>query len=74
MNDQHFRPHAAHRNARLLTVADMPAEQLPSHLLHPESELVHAMLEELDDVVFSAVCGLSFGTGTGLSPSGGSSA
>jgi len=57
MSNQHFRPHAAHRNARLLTVADMPTEQLPSHLLHPESELVHAMLEELDDVVFSAVCG-----------------
>ena len=58
MSDQLFRPHAAHGgNSQLPTVADVPEEQLPSHLLHPESELVKAMLEDLDDVVFSAVRG-----------------
>jgi hypothetical protein len=35
----------------------MPQELLPSHLLHPESEVVHALLEDLDDVIFSAVNG-----------------
>ena len=58
MSDQHFRSHAAHRGKlQLPTVADVPKEELPSHLLHPESEPVRALLEELDDVVFSAVGG-----------------
>lgn len=56
-HDQYRRPHAAHGRSQLPTVADMPLDQLPSHLLHPESELVRAMLEDLDDVVFSAVAG-----------------
>jgi hypothetical protein len=62
-NDQHFRPHAAHSGRSQgeknpsPTVADVPPEELPSHLLHPESKQVHAMLESLDDVVFSAVRG-----------------
>jgi len=58
VSDQNIRPHAAHRsNFRLPTVADMPPEELPSHLLHPESEPVRLLLEELDDVIFSAVRG-----------------
>jgi len=57
MSDQHY-PHAAHRgHQQALTLADMPAEQLPSYLLHPESAPVQAMLEDLDDVIFSAVGG-----------------
>jgi len=55
---QHLRPHAAHAGrSQLPTVADVPKDELPSHLLHPESEQVRAMLEDLDDVVFSAVRG-----------------
>jgi len=58
MNDQHYRPHAAHGGkSQLPTVADVPADELPSHLLHPESVYVRSLLEELDDVVFSAVRG-----------------
>jgi len=58
MSDQHFRPHAAHTDKRqLATLADLPKEELPSHLLHPESEPVRGLLEELDDVIFSAVRG-----------------
>lgn len=58
MSDQHIRPHAAHPGrGQIPTVADMPEEGLPSHLLHSESGYVRAMLEELDDVVFSAVRG-----------------
>ncbi|NOZ40657.1 MAG: hypothetical protein GXP24_10590 [Planctomycetes bacterium] len=62
MNDphsgQHFRPHAAHSGkSQPPTVADVPPRELPSHLLHPESTYVRAMLEDLDDVVFSAVRG-----------------
>ena len=58
MSDQHFRSHAAHGGqAAMPTVADVPEEELPSHLLHPESEYVRALLEDLDDVIFSAVSG-----------------
>ncbi len=58
MSDQHFRPHAAHRGkSQPPTVADVPEHELPSHLLHPESAQVRALLEDLDDVVFSAVRG-----------------
>ncbi len=57
-SSQHLRPHAAHAGNTLPpTVADVPEDQLPSHLLQSESAYVRAMLEELDDVVFSAVRG-----------------
>ncbi len=57
-NSQHLRPHAAHSGkSQRPTVADVPEDELPSHLLHAESAQVRAMLEELDDVVFSAVRG-----------------
>ena len=58
MSDYNIRPHAAHGGkAPERTVADVPEHELPSHLLHPDSEVVRSMLEELDDVVFSAVRG-----------------
>ncbi len=55
MSDKHFHPHAAHNG--MPTVADVPKDELPSHLLHPESPQVRALLEQLDDVVFTAVRG-----------------
>ena len=55
MSDKHLRPHAAHNGKP--TVADVPKDELPSHLLHPESAQVRALLEQLDDVVFTAVRG-----------------
>lgn len=58
MSDSNFRPHAAHAShLQVMTIADLLEEELPSHLLHSESEYVRAMLEELDDVIFSAVRG-----------------
>ena len=58
MSDQHHSSHAAHpRRQEALTAADSLPGKLPSQLLHAESELVRGMLEELDDVIFSAVHG-----------------
>ncbi|MGI9430358.1 MAG: hypothetical protein ACR2NM_16975 [Bythopirellula sp.] len=58
MSDHNIRPHAAHGGrSSERTVADVPEDELPSHLLHPQSAAVRTMLEELDDVVFSAVRG-----------------
>ncbi len=58
MSDQHFRSHAAHaRRAGTANVENLPPLERPSHLLHPESDHVHAMLEQLDDVIFSAILG-----------------
>lgn len=58
MNDPYLHPHAAHRRDEPpLSVSDVPDDALPSHLLHSESDYVLAMLEELDDVIFSAVRG-----------------
>ncbi len=55
---QHIRPHAAHGgNSQSSTVADIPEDELPSQLLSSESAYVRALLEDLDDVVFSAVRG-----------------
>ena len=57
MSDRHLRPHAAHSGTQELTLGDVPEEQLPSYLLNSESEYVRAMLEDLDDVIFSAIRG-----------------
>lgn len=58
MSDPNLRPHAAHGGkSPERTVADVPNDQLPSHLLDPQSDAVRTLLEELDDVVFSAVRG-----------------
>jgi hypothetical protein len=53
-----FRPHASHAGDRHDPArADTPPPDSPSQLLHPESDHVSAMLEELDDVVFLAIRG-----------------
>ena len=53
-----YRPHASHAGDRHDPVrAETPPADSPSHLLHPESDHVSAMLEELDDVVFLAIRG-----------------
>lgn len=58
MNSGNFRPHAAHRGrSEMPRLGDFPLDKLPSHLLHPDSEPVCELLEELDDVIFSAVSG-----------------
>ena len=58
MSEQHIRSHAAHRaRSSQATIADVPEEELPSSQLHSESEYVHALLEQLDDVIFAAVRG-----------------
>ncbi len=58
MSDPNIRPHAAHRGrSDAPSVADVPPEELPSYLLHPESEPVRTLLEDLDDVIFMAVRG-----------------
>jgi hypothetical protein len=55
MND---RPHAAHRGSQFSAAGcESAPAQVPSQLLHPESDEVRALLEELDDVVFLAIRG-----------------
>ncbi|MDZ4659828.1 MAG: hypothetical protein SH868_19815 [Bythopirellula sp.] len=55
MNHRPHAPHGAHsQNAGS---ANSPPADSPSHLLHPDSEHVRALLEELDDVVFQAIRG-----------------
>lgn len=56
MSDNEFRAHAAHAD-KSSSANDKELTDLPSHVLHPESEHVRAMLEELDDVVFAAIMG-----------------
>ncbi len=58
MSDRHLHSHAAHSShCQELTLGDVPDEELPSFLLHSESAYVRAMLEDLDDVIFSAIRG-----------------
>ena len=58
MSDRNIRPHAAHGGkSSERTVVGIPEDELPSHVLHPQSDAVRTMLEELDDVVYSAVRG-----------------
>jgi len=58
MSSHHLRPHAAHSQKTVdpSAAALLPSE-LPSQLLHPKSEHVRAILEELDDVIFHAISG-----------------
>ncbi len=50
--------HAAHLNqASIADGKDHAAQNSPSHWLHPESEHVCLLLEELDDAVFQAIRG-----------------
>ena len=52
-----YRPHAAHNGHISDDDGNQAVLDSPSHLLHPESEHVRVMLEELDDVVFQAIRG-----------------
>jgi len=58
MSKHHIRSHAAHRQqaADAGGAALLPNEP-PSQSLHPLSEQVRALLEELDDVIFRAISG-----------------
>jgi len=58
MSSHHLRSHAAHSQKAVNTngAVLLPSE-LPSQLLHPKSEHVRAILEELDDVIFHAISG-----------------
>ena len=52
------RPHAAHSGSQLDAAGCLSAPaDTPSQLLHPESDEVRALLEELDDVIFLAIRG-----------------
>lgn len=53
-----YHPHAAH-NSQPSDVGGgtSPTLECPSHRLHPESEQVRHLLEQLDDVVFQAIRG-----------------
>lgn len=52
------RPHAAHTGSPSTAAGRETAPAaFPSVLLHPESDEVRALLEELDDVVFLAIRG-----------------
>jgi len=58
MSDSHLRPHAAHPGRSVNnSVQDIPASERPANLLHVDTEAVHAMLEQLDDVIFAAIQG-----------------
>jgi hypothetical protein len=58
MSRSNIRPHAAHvPKAESSCASGFELCELPSHMLSPESEQVRAMLEELDDVIFSAISG-----------------
>lgn len=57
MSASHIRPHAAHASRSIAkNAADIPVQR-PACLLDVETESVRALLEELDDVIFSAIQG-----------------
>ncbi|TWU28564.1 hypothetical protein [Bythopirellula polymerisocia] len=57
-NLMNYRPHAAHSSHSFDADGNETAlEDFPSRRLHPESEQVRLLLEELDDVVFQAIRG-----------------
>ena len=58
MSDSQHRSHAAHERDKGGGAADeIPADRLPSYLLHPDSDEVRGLLEELDDAIFGAIQG-----------------
>ena len=60
MSDSQHRSHAAHSRDKASDGADgVSPDQLPSHLLQPESDEVRELLEELDDAIFGAIQGSS---------------
>lgn len=53
-----YHPHAAHHShSSDVAGKESVPEDSPSHWLHPESEQVQLLLEQLDDVVFQAIRG-----------------
>ena len=59
MSDQNIRSHAAHpsRSVETSLPPDFPRAERPANLLHVDTESVRVMLEQLDDVIFSAIQG-----------------
>ncbi|NOY29768.1 MAG: hypothetical protein GXP28_06205 [Planctomycetes bacterium] len=58
MSSPHLRSHAAHlRKDEDTSAATLMPSERPSQSLHPKSEHVRAVLEELDDVIFHAIRG-----------------
>lgn len=57
MSESHIRPHAAHASRSIAKNATDIQVQRPACLLDVETESVRALLEELDDVIFSAIQG-----------------
>ncbi len=58
MSETHRRSHAAHPNRNGVDGKEgYPPEELPSHLLHTESDQIRELLEALDDAIFDAIQG-----------------
>lgn len=58
MSEHINRSHAAHSRGQGATAArEFPPSQLPSFLLHPETDAMRELLEELDDAIFAAIQG-----------------
>lgn len=57
MSDPNQRSHAAHSRKGSGAAESVPSEELPSYLLHPESDEMRELLEELDDAIFTAIQG-----------------
>jgi hypothetical protein len=58
MSEKNQRSHAAHSRGKV--ASDMEGvlpDELPSHLLCPETDEMRELLEELDDAIFSALQG-----------------
>ncbi len=58
MSDPFHRSHPAHSRGQGAAGAnDFPPSELPSFLLHPETDQMRELLEELDDSIFAAIQG-----------------
>jgi len=58
MSEQFHRSHSAHsRGQGAAGAKDFPPSELPSFLLHPETDQMRELLEELDDSIFAAIQG-----------------
>ncbi len=58
MSKPNQRSHAAHSRGKGAGAAEtVPADELPSYLLHPETDELRELLEDLDDAIFSALQG-----------------
>jgi hypothetical protein len=58
MSEPFHRSHSAHaRSPGAAGAKDFPPTELPSFLLHPETDEMRELLEELDDSIFAAIQG-----------------